>query len=132
MSPNYSEKELVALYELGRLYYEMGYFAPAERVFAGLVVIDGGYTPARIGLGLIKLERGLFSDAMNHFRIALQNESQFKLSAYLGLCSAFVAGGEFDRARSLLSQLERDKPMQESFIPEYRTIRDALHIRCSE
>ena len=129
MNSSYSEKDLVALYELGRLYYEMGYFAPAERVFAGLIVIDGGITPARVGLGLVKLERGLFSDAMTHFRMALQSGC-FKVSAYLGLCCSFVAGGELDRARSLLSQLEREKQLQEDFSPEHKAIRDALQMRC--
>ena len=56
----YPEPILRAIYELGRLYYEMGYFAPAERVFAGLASIDKGSTASDVGLGLVKLECGLY------------------------------------------------------------------------
>ena len=103
----YSTDELVSIYELGRLYYEMGYLVPAERIFAGLAAVDGNQTAARIGLGLLKMERGLFQDATNQFRAALQ-AGVFPLQAKLGLVIAFLGLQELPRARSLLSELSKE------------------------
>jgi tetratricopeptide (TPR) repeat protein len=127
----YSQIELNSIYELGRLYYEMGYFAPAERLFSGLAAVDEGKTPARVGLGLVKLERGLVTEAASHFRLALQS-SQFSVSARFGLCCAFIAGGEFERARSLLVQLERDVNGEGGVPAEHRNLWEAMNMRCSQ
>ena len=98
--PEYTSEELTSIYELGRLYFEMGYFAPAERIFSGLAAVDDDRTPSRLGLGLVKLERGLYQEAAVHFRAALQSNT-YTLQSKLGMCAAFVAVGEVSRARSI-------------------------------
>ena len=60
---DYTKEMLSAAYELGRLYFESGYFVPAERIFSGLAAVDRGLTPSRVGLGLIRLEKGQFQEA---------------------------------------------------------------------
>ena len=123
----YSREELTSMYELGRLYYEMGYVAPAERMFAGLAGIDGNATASRIGLGLLKLERGAFQEATAHFRSALQ-AGTYVVSAKIGLVLAFIGLQEFARARSLLSEVGKD-PLE--ITPEIKQLVDALTERCA-
>ena len=102
----YTSNELFAIYELGRLYFEMGYFVPAERIFGGLVTVDNGMTPARLGLGLIKLENGLIDEAVSHFREALESR-ELELQAKIGLSIAFVALQENSRARLIIRDLKK-------------------------
>ena len=104
----YTYQDLVSLYELGRLYFDMGYFAPSERIFNGLVEIDEGETPAQLGLGLIRLERSLPGEAITHFRSVLQGPPRYHLSAKFGLCSAFLSSEEGSRADSILHQIQRE------------------------
>lgn len=126
---DYSSEELATIYELGRLYFEMGYFAPAERVFSGLSSVDDFRTPARIGLGLVKLERGLYQEASTHFRAALQSGS-FELQAKLGLCASFVAAGELSRTQSILGEISKSVEDGQELEPEERKLFEALIIRC--
>ncbi|OVE79675.1 hypothetical protein BVY02_02520 [bacterium J17] len=104
---DYPPEVLGGIYELGRLYYELGYYGPAERIFLGLSVVDRFSTPARLGLALVKLELGLFQESTVYFRAALQEGPQ-ALHAKLGMCAAFIAMGEITRARSMLGQLARE------------------------
>ena len=103
---DYTQDELIAIYELGRLYYGMGFLAAAERIFNGLSTIDGGVTPARIGLGLVKLEKGSFDDAMAHFRTAMK-QGAFVAGAKLGLSAALLAQGDRARAQSVLKEVQQ-------------------------
>ncbi len=102
----YSKEELTAIYELGRLYYEMGYFVPAERIFAGLCAVDSGQTAARLALGIVKLECGLFADSLVHLRHANQ-EPQYEMPAKLALSAAFVGMKELMRAQSMLAEIKK-------------------------
>jgi hypothetical protein len=125
----YSNEELVAIFELGRLYFEMGYFAPAERIFAGLSVVDDERTPCRIGLGLVKLERGLFQEATTHFRQSLQI-GKYPILAKLGLCAAFVAMKEMSRAQSILAEISNDPDHLRMIDPDQQRLFEALVLRC--
>ena len=131
MENTYSNEELSSLYELGRLYFEMGYFAPAERVFNGLCAVGEGRTPARLGLGLVKLERVLYQEATIQFRNALQLTSS-SLQAKLGLCAAFIAIGEISRARTILAEIAKSAELNEQTDAEIRRLFEAFVIRCSE
>lgn len=125
---SYAEKELFAFYELGRMYYELGYFAAAERIFSGLAAIDGGATPAKVGLGLIKLETGLIDDAVTYFREGLEVEP-YKVIAKIGLAAAFIANNELPRARSVLGQVERDFQTDQTISPAVVKLCSALAIK---
>lgn len=125
----YSNEELIAIYELGRLYFEMGYFAPAERIFNGLAAIDEGRSPARLGLGLIRLERGLHQEAATQFRQVLELGT-YELQAKLALCGAFVATGELPRAKSLLNELAKVLERNPGTDPELRKLYQAFVLRC--
>ena len=85
----------------------MGYLAPSERIFQGLAFCDRGKTPARIGLGLIKLETGLFEAAAASFRGAIDYD-QLPLRARLGMSFVFLAQRDFARASSLLILVEKE------------------------
>ena len=125
----YSKDELTSIYELGRKMYSVGHLDPAGDIFRGLTVVDGGATPAKIGLGLIALEGGGFADAIGLFRSALQ-EGKFTVHARLGLSAVFVAQGEYSRARSLLLQLEQEIAKQSAADPELARIWETLVLRC--
>ena len=125
----YSDSELFAIYELGRLYFEMGYFAPAERIFSGLAAVDGGRTPARCGLGLVKLERGLYEQSQDQLRLALQDRV-YPTQAKLGLVAVFIAVNEIPRAKSMLVELAAELEKSEELDPALRSLWEAFAIRC--
>jgi hypothetical protein len=127
---SYTQEDLTSIYELGRMYFEMGFFMPAERIFAGLTVVDNGTTPARLGLGLLKLERGLFQESTVFFRASLQAKT-FTLEAKLGLVAAFLGMGEIPRARSLLAEIAKEIQSTPAAVhPEVRTLAEAFAQRC--
>ena len=127
----YSNEELVAIYELGRLYFEMGYFVPAERIFNGLAVVDGGKTPARLGLGLVKLERGLFQEAMIHLRGVLKS-GPHRMQAKLALCAAHIGAGEIVRSQSILGEIAQELGQGVEIHHEQRRFYEALVLRCRQ
>ena len=126
-SEQYSIDALAAIYELGRVYLEMGYFIPAERIFNGLVAVDQGQTPARLALGVLNLERGLTEEAAEQFRLVLDS-SGFHLQARLGLTAAFLAGGDIQRARSSLAQVRREYNLDSQ--PYLNALWEAFSLRC--
>ncbi len=124
---SYSIDELLSIYELGRLYFEMGYFAPAERIFSGLCAVDSGQTPARIGLGLVKLECGAVNDALGHFRLALQ-DNFYPFQAKVSLLAGFLAAKELSRAQSILLQIERELDGLPQVDPDLRALCQGLFL----
>lgn len=127
VTDTYSPEQLVALYELGRMYYEMGYLTPAERIFNGLAAIDEHSTPARLGLGLLKLERGMHAEAASHFRSLLQSD-QYALQAKIGLCFSFLRAGEQTRARSVLTEIVKTSSVLQQQDPEIISLFNALRL----
>jgi hypothetical protein len=109
----------------------MGYFVPAERIFNGLIAVEESATPARVGLGLVKLERGLYQEATQHFRHALQHGS-YSLQVKLGLVASFIASGERARARTILAEISKAGEINERLDPEIKRLFEAFVIRCSE
>lgn len=124
-SVDYTPELFVALYELGRLYYEMGYFGASERIFLGLSAVDREATPCRVGVGVVRLERGAFQEALNAFRAALR-DPHWQAEAKLGLAAAFLARTELDRAATILSEIESEVSQ-----PELQKLWRALLARCS-
>ena len=117
-----------SIYELGKLYYEMGYLAPAERIFGGLSRIDSGGTPSRIGLGLIKLEGGLFEEAAYYFRLSLE-AGNYLVQAKLGLSLCFIATSDTPRAEILLGQIEKEHLSELSYNSGLSRLFKSLKIR---
>lgn len=127
----YSSEHLSALYELGRLYYQLGYYAPAEKIFNGLLTIDSdNETAANIGLGLIKLERGAYEEATSYFRFALEG-GNYKLQAKLGMLATFVAKAEILRARSLLEEVDSEVANQDTLDPDLGKLLKAFFRCCA-
>jgi lipopolysaccharide biosynthesis regulator YciM len=126
---DYSKEELIAIYELGRLYFEMGYFIPAERVFSGLAAVDKNQTCARLGLGLVKIEQGMYQDAVTHLRLALQ-QAAWEIQAKLGLCATFIASGEEQRARSLLGEVSKAVETGKAVNSETKRLLEAFWLSC--
>jgi len=120
------------MYALGRLYFETGFFAPAERIFNGLVAVGSSETPSRLGLALLKLELGLFNEAATLFRQCLENHEN-EVRAKIGLSSCFIASGDTARAESLLKEVR--KSQQEgavSFNSEEQRLLEALVLRARQ
>ncbi len=125
---DYSREELTGIYELGRMYFEMGYFTPAERIFAGLAVVDDGRTPARLALGLTKLERKQYEESLTQLRLVLQ-QGGYAPQAKLALAAAFIATGELARAKSTLVQIQKDHGPVASLDSGLTSLWEALWIR---
>ncbi len=128
---SYTDHTLQAIYELGRLYFDMGYFVPAERIFGGLANVDQGTTPARVGLGLIKLEAGLYEESVTHFRDALEKK-EFEPQAKLGLAMAFLALGEDSRARWIVNELKQKRAKELQVDSNLGRLTDCLLARLDE
>ncbi len=126
---DYHDEELLSIYELGRMYYEMGYFVPAERIFQGLLAVDGNNTPARLGLGLLKLEHRAYPEAIINFKTAVQN-NHYPIQAKLGLACSFIGLGEIDRAKQLLLQLAPELETNREISSELRALWEMLALRC--
>ena len=126
---DYTKEMLTAAYELGRLYFESGYFVPAERIFSGLAAVDRGLTPSRVGLGLIRLEKGQFQEAIAHLRAGLQG-AMYVSESKVALAFAFLGLGEIQRAHSLLLELAREPQLNEN--RELRALYEAAMLRCSD
>jgi len=127
----YQQREIAAIYSLGRMYFEMGYFAAAERIFLGLLRVDASFSPARLGLGFIKLERGLYPEAVEHLRIVIEQE-RFVLEAKLALSLCFIAMGELPRAKSLLIELGPQLEASAENREDFRALWHACALRCDQ
>ena len=125
---DYKPDQIIGLYELGRLYYEMGIFPSAEKIFAGLIAIQATAAPCYVGLGLIKLERGQYEEAEQCFREALKNKD-FELEAKFGLTLVFLATNELGRAKVLLNQMDPIFRNSSNNDPILRNLREALMLR---
>lgn len=126
---SYSNKELNSIYQLSVVYYDMGFFAPAERILQGLVAIDKEYSPAKLGLGLIKIEKGLFSEAAGHFREVIE-VGPYNLQAKLGLVFSFLGAKDISRARSVLNQVKSDHKEELDANRNLGSLLEAAIIRC--
>ena len=124
----YSTKQKESLYALGRMYLELGYLIPAERIFNGIVSVDKDFAAAGLGLGMARLERGLQEEAVSAFRQVLEVEG-YAFEARLGMCLAFIAQGEEDRAASVLKELY-SSGMISSAAGAQRVFYDSLRKRC--
>ena len=128
-STEYSAEELSAIYELGRLYYEMGYLPSAERIFNGICAVSNSFPCARLALGLIKIERGLSEEAVRDIRLAMPYP-QCEIEAKVALCASFIAGGERQRAQSLIRELRRSFDTSPISNGEVSRLFEALEISC--
>jgi predicted Zn-dependent protease len=124
---DYSSEELTAIYELGKMYFEMGYFVPAERIFAGLVAADRStqLLPARLGLGLVKLEQGLVNEAAVEFRAALETGA-YPTETKISLAATFVSSGELPRAQSMLVEIGKSLEAGEKISSNCQRLYQAL------
>ena len=126
---SYSPNILAGMFELGRMYYETGFFAPAERIFSGLLVIDNKITPSKLGLGLVKLELGLYNEAGSLFRQCIEEKS-FEASSKVALAACFIAQSELKRAQSLLMELAEGQRNTLSY--EERKLLEGLLVRTKD
>lgn len=129
MNEQYQRDELAAIYELGRIYYEMGYFAAAERVFSGLSSSSSISAPALLGQALIRIEHKQYDDALNLLRALIQ-EGTLALEAKIAMCACLVAMGDFSRGKSLVVQVGRDLERDGRELTNFRRLWEALAIRC--
>lgn len=125
----YTAEELSCIYELGRMYYEMGYSGAAERIFGGLAALDWMTLPTQLALGLLKCERGETDEATVHIKAEL-DQGSYQLESKLALSGVFIAGGEISRARSLLAQIVKDHGPVDRFPSDYATLWRAFWLRC--
>ncbi|MCB0358047.1 MAG: hypothetical protein KDD44_00370 [Bdellovibrionales bacterium] len=125
----YSDELLTGIFELGRMYYEMGYTLPAERIFRGLIAVDrGGRTPAALGLALLMLERGQYADSAMLFQQAAERGIE-PIRAELGACAALLADGHSAEAKRLLVQVGRSIEERPAEGDDLRRFWEALALR---
>ena len=124
----YREELLNSIYALGCMYYELGYFAPAEKIFSGLVSVSPQFVPARLGLGVLKLELGLYSEAEVQFRLVVES-GEHVLESRIGLASSYISQGDLQRARSMLGDV-RKLIVEFDPAPALRNLYEAIVQRC--
>lgn len=128
----FEESELIGMYELARLYYEMGYLSAAERILNGLVQIDDGLTPSRGALGVVKLEAGKPDEAVQVFRAAVKSPRRGEdiIIGKLGLVASFLSAGDLERATTLIQEIEIDLADNPADMRDLRELWAAFAIRC--
>lgn len=104
----YSTKYISGLYSLARMFFSSGFDSKAEKICIGLLSISEANTSARLLLAAIHLERGNYSLAANHYRIASQ-DAQYSLIARFGLLACFSGLMDNARATMLIEDLEKEK-----------------------
>lgn len=106
----FTTDEFIGIYELARLYYEMGFLTASERILNGLVLCDEGATPSRGALGLVNLETGKADEAVSQFRASVKSPRRIDdvPVGKLGLIAAFLSVGDIERAGTLVSESESD------------------------
>ena len=127
----YGTELVLGLYNLGRMYYELGYRGLAHRVFEGLVRIDRrAESPAKIGVAALYLEQQDYKEALVQFRDVIEN-SAFALEGKLGLCAVFVAQGELERGKQLLLSIQGEIDAVQNQ-PKLISLWEALLVRCED
>jgi lipopolysaccharide biosynthesis regulator YciM len=102
-----THQTLGGIYALARMYMESGFYTPAERIFAGLVEIDQGATPAALGLAYTKFQREKYQEAIAIYK-SLAQSGIYTYEARVGLACCFIATGERPRARTILEDQLRN------------------------
>ncbi|MCB0345637.1 MAG: tetratricopeptide repeat protein [Bdellovibrionales bacterium] len=126
----YSSEVVAGIYELGRMYFDMGYSGPAERIFTGLASSAPGQTPALVGLGLLRLEQGRVEDAVALLGRELET-GNFHVEAKMGLAAACLARGDMAKAKSILVPLAADlEGLRGAISPAVRDLWEAMALRC--
>ncbi len=116
----YSPKNLSGLYSLARMYFSSGFDSKAEKICLGLLSISETDSLARLLIAAIHLERGNYSLAANHYRIASQ-DSVYSQQARFGLLACYSGLMDQARASMLAEELEKEK---ETFSEELKILFD--------
>jgi lipopolysaccharide biosynthesis regulator YciM len=116
----YSEQHIYGLYNLARMFFTSGFDSKAEKICLGLLSISETNILARLLIAAIHLERGNYSLAANHYRIASQ-DNQYSLEARFGLLACYSGLMDTPRTEMLASELEKEK---ETFSEELKVLFD--------
>lgn len=100
----YSDEEIVHIYELARLFLELGELSKADIVVTGLIEIAPEFSPARLAKGYVALHEGNFELAVDQGRQMLAL-APLNPQAMLLLVSAFLGTGDFNQAGTLLGEV---------------------------
>ncbi|HMO18376.1 MAG TPA: hypothetical protein PKA63_08655 [Oligoflexia bacterium] len=141
----YSTDVLQGLYSLARMYLSSGFYHEAEQLALGLLSIKEGQpvtlssqthsrnnplhrtpsgeksTGARLILAVLHFEKGNYSLAANHFRIASQI-NRFVIHGKLGLLACYCGLRDYARAEMLATELENSIGKNEITLSEEQSV----------
>jgi lipopolysaccharide biosynthesis regulator YciM len=104
----YTSKITLGLYSLARMYFTSGFESEAEKICLSIISISESTSPSRLLLAAIHLEKGNYSLAANHYRIASQ-DGRYSLVAKFGLLACYSGLKDYSRALMLSEELEKEK-----------------------
>jgi lipopolysaccharide biosynthesis regulator YciM len=104
----YTSKVSLALYSLARMYFTSGFESEAEKICLSILTISESASPSRLLLAAIHLEKGNYSLAANHYRIASQ-DGRYSLIAKFGLLACYSGLKDYSRAQMLSEEIEKEK-----------------------
>jgi lipopolysaccharide biosynthesis regulator YciM len=107
-SSGYTSQHISGLYSLARMFFISGLDSKAENICLGLLALSEQNALARLLIASIHLERGNFSLAANHFRIAAQDE-MYSIQARIGLLACYSALIDIPRASMVAEEMELEK-----------------------
>jgi hypothetical protein len=88
----YSDGERDAVHALGVFFLELADVARAEIIFRGLVEIDPGFAPGRLGLAYVKAVAGKWDEVEAQSRFVLDREPRNPGALLFGVISAMHLG----------------------------------------
>jgi tetratricopeptide (TPR) repeat protein len=117
--------ELAALQGLATTLFEQRRYDDSRRTFQLILNQDPHFHNARAGLGAIARVRGNFSEAVEQYSLALQENSSFALS-YFGRGVSYYNLGSHDEARSDLTRVLQLLPPTAELSIEAKSYLDRL------
>ena len=105
LKKGYSDEEVLCIFELGRLYIEIGEFVKAEEIFLGLIEIAPQYTPAWLGISYIEVSRKKYESAIKYLIQALSlNKDSIEVQIFLIVCT--LSTKDFQSAGTYLGEVQ--------------------------
>lgn len=100
----YSDEEISAIYELGRLYLESGLFPAAENIMRGLTEVVPEFAPAWLGLCYLHTQNRNNDAALLAARQAVRMDAR-SVEAQLFLVACFLTSGDYNSAGTYLGEV---------------------------
>ncbi len=100
----YSDNEMAAIFEVGRLHLAAGDLGAGETIFRGLIELTSDFVPAWLGVAYVKFLEGDFEAGLQAARQAIRIEPN-SISGLLMLVNGLLCTSDLNSAGAFLGEL---------------------------